>query len=482
MKKIVIILTLSLLSLAVNCYSAGTARVNWDNNSEGDIKGYNVYYGTISGNYLSSVYTTTSACNSLGCSIDINNLIEGQTYYFALKAVDFADQESPDYSIEVSKHIESSYAIDGVSVSQVFINLDSGSYDLIVMADGTFELVSKGNYSPTVSLSTIPTEIIEGEGIVLTATASDPENDLLTYSWYLDGTFYGYGNTTNLVDLIIGSHSVYCSVTDGHNTVNTNASSITVLDGPHILLPSILEITANYGDETAVGQLTVVNNGNGEMYWDVSTTSNMLMVDQVSGINNATITVTADILGLEPGDYFGDFIITSSDADNSPQTVPVKVSIMDPISVGTAVSMSPENWSWAGGIPEVTSEIFYSDGPTYKSTGVDVIENQQIITISDNTRYLTVPVYLKDVNSAMVLQLQKPGQAWIQYVVSPVDSCNVGYVMDWGTNYYECYSNQPIGQWIMITIDLSLHYSLGDSLIGIAFSSKNGDYFSDLIF
>ena len=79
---------------------AGSATLHWQPNTESDLAGYRIYYGTSSrsyGSYISVGKNTTS--------YTINNLTEGQTYYFALTGVDTSGNES-GYSTEVSKTIQ----------------------------------------------------------------------------------------------------------------------------------------------------------------------------------------------------------------------------------------------------------------------------------------------------------------------------------------------------------------------------------------
>ena len=72
--------------------------VTWNPNTEPDIAGYKIFYGTSSG-----AYTETIVINSPDQTFcEIAGLQEGFTYYFAAKAVDAAGQES-DYSVEISK-------------------------------------------------------------------------------------------------------------------------------------------------------------------------------------------------------------------------------------------------------------------------------------------------------------------------------------------------------------------------------------------
>jgi hypothetical protein len=93
--SIVIFLILLLTLLFSSIESMAQVKLAWDPNTEPDLAGYQVYYGTASGNY--------------GYSIDVGNvatytlmgLTQGVTYYIAVTAYDSADNESA-YSNEVS--------------------------------------------------------------------------------------------------------------------------------------------------------------------------------------------------------------------------------------------------------------------------------------------------------------------------------------------------------------------------------------------
>ncbi|MFQ5708035.1 MAG: Ig-like domain-containing protein [bacterium] len=75
--------------------AAESVTLSWDPNTESDLSGYKVYYGTESRNYN----TVIDIGN--GTSYKINNLASGKTYYFALTAYDFSNNES-GFSVEVS--------------------------------------------------------------------------------------------------------------------------------------------------------------------------------------------------------------------------------------------------------------------------------------------------------------------------------------------------------------------------------------------
>ncbi len=74
---------------------AETATVSWDANTESDLSGYKVYYGTSSGSY--DVVADVRNKNSH----QINSLVAGTTYFFVVTAYDFSGNES-GFSEEVS--------------------------------------------------------------------------------------------------------------------------------------------------------------------------------------------------------------------------------------------------------------------------------------------------------------------------------------------------------------------------------------------
>lgn len=101
---------LIMLSVCFACFLgsafAGSATVSWQANTEQDLKGYNVFIGTVSRNYSESVYVEKP-----GTSYTFNNLNEGTQYYFCVTALDTSGNES-GFSQEVYKTIEDFSAQD----------------------------------------------------------------------------------------------------------------------------------------------------------------------------------------------------------------------------------------------------------------------------------------------------------------------------------------------------------------------------------
>jgi hypothetical protein len=89
---------LALLVLFAAPVFAGSVTVMWDRNAETDVVGYTVFYGTQSGTYAFS----KAVGNVTTWTID--NLVAGQTYYFAVQAVN-ADGLTSAMSREVSTTI-----------------------------------------------------------------------------------------------------------------------------------------------------------------------------------------------------------------------------------------------------------------------------------------------------------------------------------------------------------------------------------------
>lgn len=75
--------------------SAGEVTINWDPNSESDLAGYYIYYGTSSRDYNTTLWVGNQT------SYQVSGLQGGQRYYFAVTAIDHSGNES-NFSREVS--------------------------------------------------------------------------------------------------------------------------------------------------------------------------------------------------------------------------------------------------------------------------------------------------------------------------------------------------------------------------------------------
>jgi hypothetical protein len=75
----------------------GSATISWTPTSSSNISGYDIYYGTSSGNYSGAV----AVANPNATTVTIRGLANGETYYFSATSFDSAGDQS-GYSPEIS--------------------------------------------------------------------------------------------------------------------------------------------------------------------------------------------------------------------------------------------------------------------------------------------------------------------------------------------------------------------------------------------
>ena len=154
---------------------AGQATVSWNPNSENDLAGYKLYYGTSSGNYGSPVNVGNQT------SYIVTGLGAG-TYYFAVTAYDMSGNES-GYSNEVSKTI--------VAVPPV--------------------------------ISGIATQNVSATGATIIWTTDVASSSQVEY-----GTTVSYGSTSAVNNSLVTSHSVTLSGLTASTTYHYRVWSVDI--------------------------------------------------------------------------------------------------------------------------------------------------------------------------------------------------------------------------------------------------------------
>ena len=95
--------------------------------------------------------------------------------------------------------------------------------------------------------------------------------------------------------------------------------------------PSSLSFAAKEeGSNLSSQTLSITNAGIGTMPWSVSSDAAWLSLSPTIGISSGEIdkvTVSVDISGMSAGDYSATITITAEKAPNTPQTVPVNLTI-----------------------------------------------------------------------------------------------------------------------------------------------------------
>ena len=121
------------LLVTLDCAKGASVSLGWSASTDTNVVAYNVYYGTVSGDYTSEISVGNVS------DVTISNLTAGTTYYFAATAVDANGNES-GFSAETAYVVPGTLALSAGAVpgGPMTINFPvaSGhSYDVQASAD-----------------------------------------------------------------------------------------------------------------------------------------------------------------------------------------------------------------------------------------------------------------------------------------------------------------------------------------------------------
>ena len=108
------------------------------------------------------------------------------------------------------------------------------------------------------------------------------------------------------------------------------------------LSPASLAFSATQGGNNPAARTIVVSNtGNGSLNWNASTPAGWLLLSRTSGTTPASFTIRPIIAGLGAGAYSTTVTIIGNGATNSPQTIPIDVTISSSTPPGTTPPPPP---------------------------------------------------------------------------------------------------------------------------------------------
>src|SRR3989441_1262254 len=223
-----------LCSLAPALSSAAQVALAWDANTDSDLAGYKLYYGSSSGSYQLSVDVGNQT------SYTLSGLLEGQIYYFAATAYNLSGSES-GFSNEVSK------AIPDVTPPTVSIN---------VPANGV---------------------TVSGTAVTVSASASDNVG-VAGVQFKLDGVNLGaedtvapYSATWNTTLATSGTHSLTAVARDAAgNTATAVGVSVTVANDT---TPPVISSVSAFNISSAAATITWATNEAGDSQVDYGLTT-----------------------------------------------------------------------------------------------------------------------------------------------------------------------------------------------------------------
>ncbi len=121
------------------------------------------------------------------------------------------------------------------------------------------------------------------------------------------------------------------------------------------LSPTGLALSAiQGGSDPATQTVTISNSGKGTLDWSVKTTAPWLALSPVSGTTPSSFTATAIVAGLAAGTYATTITVTGTGATNTPQTIPVDLTIVVSTS-STSTSTSSTSTSTTSTSTSTTS-------------------------------------------------------------------------------------------------------------------------------
>jgi PKD repeat protein len=138
-------------------------------------------------------------------------------------------------------------------------------------------------FNPPVASISGPTTVAEGTAVTLTASASDPDGDVLSYSWTVDGVDAGTSTSVTRTYPTSGTHSYVLTVDDSRGHVVSAAATLTVTDAAPVIAPLANAVLTEGSTYTAAGSFS-----------DPGTNTWTATVDYGDGSGSQALTLAAD--------------------------------------------------------------------------------------------------------------------------------------------------------------------------------------------
>lgn len=293
----------------------------------------------------------------------------------------------------------------------------------------------------TVNVSPTGTTLLPGETVQLTAQALDAEGNPLSReaSWATGNSGIAAVSTSGLVTAVDAGSTTIRATVEGRS----GTASITVVRGPAIQLdPATLELAVTKGVEAPPARVVTVSNaGSGTLdgleavvqYQGPATEWLSALLTTTTA--PAQLRASADIESLEVGTYRASILVSSPDADNSPQALPVTLVVseqppvidLSPASVGfgaiegegdpTPRVVTIENGG-GGALTQIQAQTIYQGAPQgWLETTLSSSSAPATLTLQARTGELTEGVYLAVVRVTAPGALNSPRDVNVTFTV-----------------------------------------------------------------
>ena len=479
-KQILFFVIVNFLMISV-AEAAIEININWESAISEDVAGYEIRVGNTLDN-MSVVYTGAVSCSAGVCARTVTEtqfpFEVGETYYFSVSSFTNDGTIAPA-SYSMAYLVISEYAIEEISVSQLFEELTQGTYTMVVGSSGNFTV----------------TPIFDPE---------DPEPDPPPAD----------GVTINLVDQpwaigqepaeISGSEAYLSGVSYTTYSPEHNGNCYFINDVITVSPSNHWMVVPVYMPADTSTYLQFCKNETEWLRWGITPSNQFVHCYTDWPIVGSTVDIEAGTwviisinlynLGFQDGDditgfafssiyegfMFDDPIFTDSTIESDPEDPEPD----PPPADGVTINLVDQPWAIGQEPAEISGSEAYLSGVSYTTYSPEHNGNcyfiNDVITVSPSNHWMVVPVYMP-ADTSTYLQFCKNETEWLRWGITP------------SNQFVHCYTDWPIvgstvdieaGTWVIISINLyNLGFQDGDDITGFAFSSiYEGFMFDDPIF
>lgn len=408
-KKIYLCACISLLTFPAASIAA-EVNLSWLPNSESQLDGYVIHYGSTSGNYTESIDVGNPSTVNGEVISSVAGLNEGDTYYFALTAYDnngthsplsdelmwtapIEPQPSPD-PVAIIDNGDSESSQTGTwktslgpgyygSISE-FTNEADATYSYETTLDGRQEMALRWTYYQN-RCTDVPVLIYDGSMLLDTVTVNQKENG---GEWNVLGT-YNFTSGTGKVVITSKGNSCTTSADAVRFTGKTTTLEYTTIEGPAQVLSN---------SETDFNAWAHYNDGskeNVEPEWSIDCSSMAEVTD--TGMLKS-INIYQDITCTLTASYEENGVIASTEKDVTVQYVAPAIEeiILDN---GDDATLAEGEWKPSSGSNSYETKSVYTWVKNARYTFEAEVNGPQELSLwwtYHNTRCTSVPVDIYD--------------------------------------------------------------------------------------